>query len=276
MSESESTAPGAPEPEKLSSDDTPVAQGSSQYGASPALAEQPEKQPFWGYQDLLAFLAAAVPALLVAALIAKLLFNAFALRGQGKAPELLAAQFLGYLFWFVFLYLLLRLKYGRPFWQSLGWVRASERFWRWAGWGALLAIAVSIAGSLLRTPDLDMPMKHLLSDRMSVLLIGVAAATVGPVCEEVAFRGFLMPLMVRSMGAPLGIVLSALPFALLHGPQYAWSWRHIVLITVAGVAFGYVRYRSGSTAAAAIVHAAYNTTFFLAFVLYGKDLPAKW
>ena len=71
-------------------------------------------------------------------------------------------------------------------------------------------------------------------------------------------------------------VLSALPFALLHGPQYAWSWRHLVLITVAGVAFGYARYRSGSTAAAAIVHAAYNTTFFLAFVLYGKDLPEKW
>lgn len=276
MSGPESSVPGAPEPEKLSSDDTPISPGFGQYGVSPALGEPPAKQPFWGYQDLFAFLAAAVPALLAAALIAKFLFSAFALRGQGKAAELLAAQFLGYLFWFVFLYLLLKLKYGRPFWQSLGWVRGSEQFWRWLGWGALLAIAVSIAGSLLRTPDLDMPMKHLLSDRTSVLLIGVAAATVGPVCEEIAFRGFLMPLLVRSMGALLGIVLSALPFALLHGPQYAWSWRHIALITVAGAAFGYVRYRSGSTASAAIVHAAYNTTFFLAFVLYGKDLPAKW
>jgi len=276
VSEPDSPVPIAPEPENSSSDDAQAAQSFSQNGEAQAPTEQKEKQPFWGYLDLFAFLAAALPALLVAALIAKFLFHTFSLRGEGKAPELLAAQFLGYLFWFIFLYLLLRLKYGRPFWESLGWLRVSERLWWWAGWGALLAIAISLAGTLLRTPDLDMPMKRLLGDRMSVLLIGVAAATVGPVCEEIAFRGFLMPLLVRSMGAPLGIVLSALPFALLHGPQYAWSWRHIVLITIAGVAFGYTRYRSGSTAAAAVVHAAYNTTFFLAYVLYGKDLPAKW
>jgi membrane protease YdiL (CAAX protease family) len=138
-----------------------------------------------------------------------------------------------------------------------------------------LALAVGILGAL-RTPDLDMPMKRLLSDRTAVLMVGLAAVTAGPVCEEVAFRGFLMPLLMRSLGPAAAIVLSALPFALLHGPQYAWSWRHVVLITLAGSAFGYTRWRTGSTAAAAIVHAAYNATFFAAYVLVGKDLPAKW
>jgi membrane protease YdiL (CAAX protease family) len=131
-------------------------------------------------------------------------------------------------------------------------------------------------GALLRTPDLDMPMKRLLSDRTSLLLVGVAAATLGPVCEELAFRGFLMPLLVRSLGAWPGIVVSALPFALLHGPQYAWSWRHLLLIVIAGVSFGWMRHRTGSTAAAAVMHAGYNFTFFVAFVLQGKDVPTQW
>jgi membrane protease YdiL (CAAX protease family) len=232
--------------------------------------------PFWDYQDLFLFIGAALPSLLAATLLVRSLFSGFALPGRGKTPELLAAQFLWYGFCFGFLYLLLRLKYDRPFWESLAWVRFGERFWRRAGSGALLALALAVAGAVLRTPDLDMPMKRLLSDRTSLLLVGLAAATVGPVCEELIFRGFLMPLLVRSLGCWPGIVLSALPFALLHGPQYAWSWRHVLLIVVAGVAFGWMRQRTGSTAAATVMHASYNGTFFLAFVLQGKDLPTAW
>jgi hypothetical protein len=235
-----------------------------------------QRAPFWGYLDLLLFIGAASPALLAAGLVVRALFAGFAAHGQGKAPELLAAQFLWYGFCFAFLYLLLKLKYDRPFWESLGWVRFGERFWRRAGWGAALAVAVAVGGALLRTPDLDMPMKRLLSNRLSVLLVGLAAVTLGPVCEELVFRGFLQPLLVRSLGAAPGVVLSALPFALAHGPQYAWSWRHVLFIVCAGASFGWMRHRSGSTAAATVMHAAYNLTFFSAYILYGKDLPSQW
>ena len=245
-------------------------------GAPVCEAEPQPKVPFWDYMDLLAFLAAAFPCILMAGLITRGLLYLLALPGRGKAPELLAAQFLAYLFWFACLYVLLRLRYERAFWESLGWVRAREDVGKRVGFGVAAAGVISIAGLLLQTPDLDMPMKHLLSDRTAVLLVGLAAITLGPICEEVAFRGFLMPLLARSLGPAAAIVLSALPFALLHGPQYAWSWRHVMLITLAGSAFGYTRWRSGSTAAAAIVHAAYNATFFAAYVLAGKDLPAQW
>jgi CAAX protease family protein len=232
--------------------------------------------PFWDYTDLCLFIGAILPALFAATLIARGLFVGFALRGRGQTPELLAAQFLGYGFWFAFLYLLLKVKYQRPFWESLGWVRFGESFWRRIGAGVALAFAAGILGALLRTPDLDMPIKRLLTNRLSVLLVGLAAITFGPVCEELAFRGFLQPLLVRSLRAAPGIVLSALPFALLHGPQYAWSWRHVLVITIAGSFFGWMRHRTGSTAAAAVMHAAYNFTSFSAFVLFGKDLPAQW
>lgn len=242
---------------------------------APAVETVKEEYPFWNYHDLALFLAAGLPSLIAAALIVKALFYGFSLEGQGQAPELLAAQFLAYGLWFVVLYMMLRVKYGRPFWQSLAWVRPLEKFWQRAGWGVLLAVAVAIGGLFLKAPDLDMPIKRLLTDRLSVLLVGFAAATLGPVCEELAFRGFLLPLLVRSLGAAPGIIVTALPFALLHGPQYAWSWRHILFIVVAGSAFGWMRHRTGSTAASTIMHASYNLTFFAAFLFQVKDLPVK-
>lgn len=236
---------------------------------------EPES-PFWDYFDLLLFALAFAPSLFAGGLLMRALFGGLALHGAGKAPELLAAQFVAYALWFAFLYGLLRLRYGRPLWVSLGWVRLGERFAERLAVGVALALAVAILGGLLRTPDLDSPMKRLLSDRLSLVMVGVAAATIGPVCEELAFRGFIQPVLVRSMGPAPGILLTALPFAVLHGPEYAWSWRHILLVTIAGSAFGWMRHRSGSTAAAAVMHAGYNATFFLALLFSGKDLPAKW
>jgi membrane protease YdiL (CAAX protease family) len=248
-------------------------------GATAEQAAGPQGElrvPYWDYVDLAAFFGAAIPCLLLAGLIVRGLCLLIGLGVSTRAAELLASQFLGYALWFAFLYVMLRLRYGLPFWRSLGMVPLGGRFWIYPVAGVAVAFGVSAVGMLLGTRDIDSPMMRLLSDRTAVLLIGLAAATVGPVCEEAAFRGFMMPLLVRSAGALPGIILSALPFALLHGPQYSWSWRHIVLVALAGSAFGYTRWRTGSTAAAAVVHAAYNATFFTAYLMYGKDLPAKW
>jgi membrane protease YdiL (CAAX protease family) len=81
------------------------------------------------------------------------------------------------------------------------------------------------------------------------------------------FRGFLLPLLVRSIGPWLGIILTAVPFALLHGAQNHWAWQPVLLIGIAGIAFGYVRYKTGSTTAAFLMHAAYNATGFLGYTL---------
>jgi membrane protease YdiL (CAAX protease family) len=117
----------------------------------------------------------------------------------------------------------------------------------------------------------------LLSDRTSMLLMAVFATTLGPVCEELAFRGFLQPLLVRSLGSVAGILLAAVPFGLLHLQQYGWSWRHVLLITLAGVAFGWMRQISGSTKASAVMHAAYNFLFFAgALLAQGNKLPTTW
>ena len=75
---------------------------------------------------------------------------------------------------------------------------------------------------------------------------------------------------IASMGVVAGILLAAIPFGLLHFSEYGNSWRHAVLISGAGVAFGWMRHRTGSTKASTLMHAAYNVLFFAA--LWGSKL----
>lgn len=242
-------------------------------GAAPTL---PERYPFWSYADLVVFFGLAFPCLLLGAFVVKMVVLVLRLRVHSDALELVPAQFVGYGFLFFALYLLLKLHYERPFWPSLRWVPSHPGVPRTILYGFVLAFAVALTGAALRTPDVQTPMKNLLSDRSSVLLIAVFAVTLGPLCEELAFRGFLQPVLVRSFGPAGGIVLAAIPFGLLHLSQYGGSWRHGLLITIAGIGFGWMRHTSGSTRSAAIMHAAYNFLFFASFFTQLRNLPRTW
>jgi membrane protease YdiL (CAAX protease family) len=248
----------------------------SQLSIPPEAAPQRESYPFWGYSDLIVFFGLALPCLFLGAIVVKFFVHVFHLRVGSMALELVPAQFLGYGFLFFTLYLILKFHYHQPFWQSLRWVRTERpSAARSVLYGFLLAFVVVLLGAALRTPDVQTPMKQLLSDRKSILLISIFAITLGPLCEELAFRGFLQPVLVRSFGPAGGIVLAAIPFGLLHLSQYGGSWRHGLLITVAGIGFGCMRYISGSTRAAALMHAGYNCIFFIA-LFQGGNLPSSW
>ena len=238
---------------------------------SPA-PEVPESlsYPFWNYEDLALFFGMGLPCLVLSVAVMEGVTWAVGVR-PGKAVYFLLAQFLGYALWFASLVLLLRVRYDAPFWPSLAWTMPRHGLWQWIVVGPVLAFAVSWMGHALRTPDIEMPFKELMSDRWSIVLMGLFGVTIGPLCEELAFRGFLMPLLIRSWGVWPGILITALPFALLHGPQYSWSWQHIALLVLASVAFGGVRHITGSTAAAAMTHATYNLTFFSAMVMQGNQ-----
>jgi membrane protease YdiL (CAAX protease family) len=219
-----------------------------------------ESYPFWGYLDLAGFVLVALFALLVESFLAGAFLSVVHIK---KFLVELPAQLLLYAFLLWLLSVILRHYYGRPFWESLRWVPAGLSGPALVTCGVLLAFGVMAASVLLKTPDINSPMKELLSDKMAVVLIAVFGTTLGPLCEEIIFRGFLQPLLVRSLGAVAGVLMAAVPFGLLHLQQYGNSWRHVLLITLAGAAFGWMRYRTGSTKAAVIMHAAYNGVFFV-------------
>jgi len=228
--------------------------------ASPPQPPAPESYPFWGYLDLAAFVVIALLALIVDQALVGACLSVLHVK---PLYVMLAAQFLLYAFLLWILSVIFHRYYGRPFWQSLRWVPAGVSMSFLAASGVVVAFAVILASVLLKTPDINSPMKQLLSDKSSVLLLAVFGTTLAPLCEELLFRGFLQPLLVRSLGAAPGILLAAVPFGLLHLQEYGYSWRHGLLITSAGAAFGWMRQRTGSTKAAVVMHATYNFVFFM-------------
>ena len=90
--------------------------------------------------------------------------------------------------------------------------------------------------------------------------------TLGPVLEEVLFRGYLFAFLTWSLtraAIDAGrnqavVVFAAVVFAVVHLAQPGVSWLQLVCITSTGTLYGWIRCRSGSTAPAAVSHAAYN------------------
>lgn len=221
------------------------------------------RSPIWGYKDLVVVAGLALPAFLIVTTLGGIIALAMRLKQNTIA---LPVEFAGYLIWFCGIALYLRTKYNVGFWRALGW--------RWQpGYvlpallgGIALGVTVGLAGFVLKTPKIEEGiLQQLLENPVTRVMVMISATTVGPLCEELIFRGFLLPLLARTFGALVAILLAALPFALLHGPQYKWTWQLVLLIFLAGCAFGWTRVRTGSTATSAVMHAAYNSFFFLTY-----------
>jgi len=131
----------------------------------------------------------------------------------------------------------------------------------------VLAVIISAVGAALRAPLIPTPAEQLLAGKVSLIAVGVFSTLIGPAFEELLFRGFLQSLLMKSFIPAVASILTALPFALLHGTQYQWSWQHIALVFAAGCVFGTVRQHTGSTAASTLLHMGYNLTLLVAYLL---------
>jgi membrane protease YdiL (CAAX protease family) len=156
----------------------------------------------------------------------------------------------------MYLLLLIEGKYHQPFWRAIRW-NWPKQVWGMLALGAATYLALAMLGSLLPMPK-ETPFDKLFENRRDAYLLAIMATTLGPLMEELFFRGFLYPVVARRWGAAWGIFLAALPFALLHLQQYGYSWGILVLIFGVGVVCGIVRAVRGSVAASFLVHAGYN------------------
>jgi len=87
-------------------------------------------------------------------------------------------------------------------------------------------------------------------------LFMLAAIVLGPTGEEILFRGFLFRGWLRSRrsAAPV-IVATAIVWSALH-VQYDWFF--ILQVLAIGLVLGWLRWRSGSTSLALLLHALIN------------------
>ena len=229
--------------------------------------ESERRTPVWGYHDLVLFVSGVLPSLALAALCLRLIRALTPVGFLNEAGTTLVFQSLMYAFLVGALFLVVATRYGEPFWSSLGWTFPIHRPLLLLVAGPALAFGLSAIGVLLRTPLESSQVEDLINSRASLATVMLFGVVFAPIFEELLFRGFLFPLLARSTGPWLGMILTAIPFALLHGAQNHWNWQPIVLIGVAGTVFGWVRHRSGSTTAAFLLHASYNATQFVAYAL---------
>lgn len=132
--------------------------------------------------------------------------------------------------------------------------------WRDFGWGiAFLVIAYPILGVLAWILELvglsipEMVIRSLLPVTSNERIAWVGISITAAVAEETVFRGYLLVRgeeILKSLW--LAVTLSALTFGIGH---YYQGWGGVVLISLYGLMFTWLRFRTGSLWACMIAHA---------------------
>jgi len=238
---------------------------------SPAPTPPVVRDPVWSGWDVLLIAVLTFVTMVVLQISVTLAAQAFVYRGSSfsevaqKPGLLLLSQMLLYAAVAAGMILLVEGKYHAPFWQAIRW-NWPRSCWKMLGFGAVMMIVLGLMQNFLPMPK-DTPFEHLFDRPRDAYILSIIAVTTAPLMEEVFFRGFMYPVLARRMGVIWAILLSALPFGLIHLPQYGWAWAAGLVIFLVGVACGVARAATKSVAASFLVHVGYNGTQMLIAVL---------
>jgi len=250
------------QPEEISQA-TPVAAETPLF--SPTIAA-PERDPFWGYTDLLLLLGLLAASLAVI-MFGTALWSFWQPSVKDNVIELaLPMQFVLYIFVYLCFLVIFKFKYDRGVFEALKWRKTPHSLLMAGLGGILLAFGLSLLADLIHTPKVDTPFDQLVKTPFSMLLLAVTAVLLAPLFEEMLFRGFLQPLLSRTFGVALGIGMTAVLFGGLHASEYQGSWQYVVAITVVGVALGVVRARTDSLIPGAVMHGSFNAVSVVALL----------
>ena len=179
-----------------------------------------------------------------------------------QKPSLaLLSELLTYVVVALYMILLVEGKYRARFWQAIRWNWPGIAGVSFIGIGVLM-LALDLLGRFLPMPK-NTPFDQFFAHRSDAYLTAVFAVTLGPLMEEVFFRGFLYPVIARRMGVFWGIILTALPFGLIHMVQYGYAWGAVLIIFMVGVVLTAVRAVTKSVASSFLAHVGYNGTLMV-------------
>ncbi|MBI4971997.1 MAG: CPBP family intramembrane metalloprotease [Candidatus Omnitrophica bacterium] len=96
------------------------------------------------------------------------------------------------------------------------------------------------------------------------------ACTIGPIIEEIFFRGWCYPAFKKQWGQKWAMVISSAFFAAIHNSLFAF-----LPIFVLGLIFAYVYEKRGSLIPSIVMHIAHNTIFIGYFFLLKRSVLDK-
>jgi len=224
------------------------------------------ENPVWSVWDVLLIAGLTVLTLLITQLLIAPGVLRFAyphtswLDMAQKPVSALLAQLLTYVVVALYMILLVEGKYHTRFWQAIRWNWPGGVGLSMLGIGVLM-LGLDLLGRFLPMPKTT-PFDQFFARPSDAYLTVAFAITLGPLMEELFFRGFLYPVVARRLGVLSGIVLTALPFGLMHYLQYR-SWGAVLIIILVGVVLTTVRAMTKSVASSFLAHVGYNGTLMV-------------
>ena len=234
----------------------------------------------WGWGGVGIFVAVAAGGFLVISVVLGIALGVLSAAGWSvkvadlntyplKAVLLTVIQTLWFGLLMLFLFFFIRVRYESPFWKTIGW-RALRSSTVPPAAGALLAVlggvglavVVWVLNFFVKTKT-KLPIEEFFQDRQSALLLMGMAVLLAPLVEETIFRGYLYPVLARSLGVAGGVVVTGMLFGLMHAPQLRGGTGQIALLVGVGIVLTWVRAKTGTVLASFLVHLSYNSFFFL-------------
>ena len=184
------------------------------------------------------------------------------------------------------------LIWRKPFFDGISWNwrAASLRWWRLVLLGCALALTAEFLEALLKSST-KTDLTDLLKTPAAAWLTVLFGTLIAPVCEEIAFRGFLLPALATAYDwlslerTPAGFdrwqrstahtrgalifaaLLSSAAFTSIHGSQLHWATGPLAILFVMSMIFSAVRIVTRSVAASTLVHIAYDGLLLLQVII---------
>jgi uncharacterized protein len=232
-----------------------------------APAPKAGENPVWSGWDVLQITGITLLTLFVVQFLVVVAAHRFAYPHESwfdvaQKPVLaLLAQLLTYAAVALYMILLVEGKYHTRFWQGVRWNWPGIAGVSLVGLGVVM-LGLDFLGRFLPMPK-ETPFDQFFARPSDAYLTAVFAVTLGPLMEELFFRGFLYPVVARRLGAVWGIFLTALPFGLIHFFQYGRSWGAVLIIFLVGIVLTTVRAATKSVASSFLTHVGYNGTLMV-------------
>jgi membrane protease YdiL (CAAX protease family) len=105
-----------------------------------------------------------------------------------------------------------------------------------------------------------------------VVLFVIGAVILAPVVEELLFRGVLLRALLRRVAPVTAVLASAVIFALVHYVGDPHTLPFLPALTGLGVVLAVVALRSGDLSTSIFIHAGFNLTTTILFLVSGSKL----
>ncbi|MGB0041646.1 MAG: type II CAAX endopeptidase family protein [Terriglobales bacterium] len=235
----------------------------------PDLVPAAPSDPAWNGWDILRLTLLTIVALFAGVFVV-LLISRWWLYPHSDLGEiahiplvLVAGQSVAYLLILAYMYVLVTRERHRPdFFAAIHWNWPSNIV-VYVLAGFVLSVSLQGLAHFLPIPK-ELPIDTYFRTPAEAWALGILSVTLAPLMEELFFRGFLYPVLARSLGLPVAVFLTALGFALLHGAQLMFSWGPVLVIFLVGIVLTMVRAKTNSVAAGVLIHMAYNGTITIA------------